>query len=206
MSEKTIKIFLISGKAEHGKDTLANFMKQNMLERGLIESYIMTAKFGDVVKFAAKQFFDWSGEKDEIGRGILQKVGTERGHQIVPGIWTQFISDMILMKSPETDIVLIPDWRFPEEYWDLMAPNAQSEEDHLARYYNSDRVVYDIYCLRVERPNHISALTEEQLKHASETALDDFEFDMTVSSIDEDGLRNAATIINNCYLFASEGM
>ena len=71
------------------------------------------------------------------------------------------------MFRKEWDYVLIPDTRFPNEI----------------EYVKSSWVgESDIYTIRVDRPNFDSGATEEQLKHESECALDDYEFDSLVTN------------------------
>ena len=56
-------VILISGKAEHGKDAFADaFIKE---AQGVQGFRCLRIKYGDVLKFVAKQYYDWNGEKDE---------------------------------------------------------------------------------------------------------------------------------------------
>ena len=84
-----MKVILISGKARHGKDTTAGFLRSALEADG---NSVLVAHYGDLVKYVCKTFFGWNGEKDEAGRTLLQK--------FFPGEW---------------DYVLIPDCRFPNE-------------------------------------------------------------------------------------------
>ncbi len=38
---------------------------------------VLIAHYADLVKYVAKTFFEWNGEKDEYGRSLLQHIGTE---------------------------------------------------------------------------------------------------------------------------------
>lgn len=193
---KKIDIILISGKAEHGKDTFVNLCMEQINSRKYKYNHNinpMVARFADPLKFIARTYFGWDGEKDEKGRHLLQQLGTERGHQIIPGIWSKFISDVVLIKSPDINTVFIPDWRFPEEYYDLV--NYDYQDNYVLnkiRYYNDIPVEYVVHTVRVVRINHESKLTAEQLKHASETALDDFEFDYVITAENIKDLDEAA--------------
>lgn len=154
-----MKIVCISGKARHGKDTTANFLKPELEAKGY---RVLVAHFGDLVKFICKTYFDWDGQKDEKGRHILQYVGTDIIRAQAPDYWVDFVADMLGFFKDKWDYVLIPDSRFPNE---------------IEKF--ADRG-FEAISLRVIRDNFESALTEEQKKHISETALDDYSFDIVV--------------------------
>ena len=69
-----MKVILISGKAQHGKDTCGNFFDIELRAKGF-STQIM--HFGDAVKYVCEKYYIWAGNKDEHGRSILQTVGTE---------------------------------------------------------------------------------------------------------------------------------
>ena len=58
-----MRVVLISGKAQHGKDTTANFLKQELELHG---SRVLITHYGDLVKYTCKAFFNWDGNKDEL--------------------------------------------------------------------------------------------------------------------------------------------
>lgn len=49
-----MKVILISGKARHGKDTTAGFLKNALEADG---SSVLVAHYGDLVKYVCKTFF-----------------------------------------------------------------------------------------------------------------------------------------------------
>ena len=67
-----MKCISISGPAGHGKDTLANKLK-NLLEAKGKKVFIL--HYADYLKMVATQVYNWNGIKDEVGRDILQKLG-----------------------------------------------------------------------------------------------------------------------------------
>ena len=158
---KDLKIFLISGKAQHGKDTFANILYEELTLKG---HKVLLCHYADLVKYVAKTFFNWNGEKDERGRTILQYIGTDVVRQKRPNYWVEFILDILDLFGENWEYVIIPDTRFPNEI------------DMVKQKY--DKVQH----IRVERPNFTSTLTEEQLKHYSETALDDVIADIYVKN------------------------
>lgn len=146
-----MKVICISGKAQHGKDTTAVFMKDALEDRG---HSVLVAHYGDLVKYVCKTFFGWNGEKDEAGRTLLQRIGTDVIREKEPDYWVGFIESILRNFKDEWDYVLIPDCRFPNEIEFLKAQG------------------YDVLNIRVVRTNFVSPLTEEQQNHTSETALD----------------------------------
>lgn len=151
-----LKIILISGKAQHGKDTAAQLLKKAMEADG---KKVLITHYADLLKYICKTFFDWNGEKDEQGRAILQRVGTDVIRQQEPNYWVRFIDGFLSMFPNEWDYVIIPDTRFPNE---------------IDQFHHSE---FDTVSVRVYRPDFESTLTAEQKNHRSETALDFYDFD-----------------------------
>ena len=146
-----MKVICISGKARHGKDTAAGIMKA-MLEA---DGYkVLVAHYAGLVKYICRAFFGWNGEKDEYGRSLLQRVGTDVIRRQKPDYWVSFVADILGFFQDEWDYVLIPDCRFPNEVG-----------------YLKERGL-DAVHVRVTRENFVSPLTPEQQRHPSETALD----------------------------------
>ena len=151
-----MKVILISGKARHGKDTTAGFLKSALEADG---NSVLVTHYGDLLKYVCKTFFGWNGEKDEVGRTLLQKVGTDTIRAERPDYWVSFISGIMELFPDEWDYVLIPDCRFPNEV------------DYIKN------AGFDAVHLRVVREGFVSPLTPEQQAHPSETALDDVQAD-----------------------------
>ena len=149
-----MKVICISGKAQHGKDTTAGYLKEFLEAKG---KKVLIAHYGDLVKYVCKTFFDWDGQKDEKGRGLLQYVGTDQVRTKRPDYWVKFVADILCLFPDEWDYVLIPDCRFPNEI-----------------EYMHKRMGFDVTHIRVVRENFDSPLTEEQQNHPSETALDEY--------------------------------
>lgn len=148
-----MKVICISGKAGHGKDTAAQFLKEQ-LELG--ENRVLVAHYGDLVKYVCKTFFDWNGVKDEAGRELLQTIGTDIVRAEDPDYWVRFIADMLRFFGTLVDYVLIPDTRFYDEIEYLIKSG------------------FDVAHMRIIRDGYVSDMPEEQQNHESETALDDY--------------------------------
>lgn len=154
-----MKVICISGKAQHGKDTTATILREELETLGY--SVIVT-HYADLLKHICRMFFGWNGKKDEAGRQILQYVGTDVVRKQRPDFWVDFIISVLELFNSEWDYVLIPDCRFPNEI-DAM-----------------QNAGFNTTSLRITRLNFESPLTEAQQQHPSETALDDYGFDHTI--------------------------
>ena len=174
MKNPNIKIFAVSGKAQHGKDTFANILYEELTNKG---HRVLLTHYADLLKFICKSLFNWNGEKDEKGRQILQYVGTDIVRKERPNYWVEFVIDMIDLFGESWDYVIIPDTRFPNEI------------DMLKEKY--DKVEH----IRVVRPNFTSTLTEEQLKHPSEIALDNVIPDITI--FNQGTMEELKELVNN---------
>lgn len=169
-----MKVFLISGKAEHGKDTLADCIID------LLGDKAVKLPLASMVKFVA-QLAGWDGKKDKKGREVLQYIGTERTREECnyPNYWECRVIEMIEILSYKYEYFIIPDCRF------------QSEVNTLISRFEEDAI--DI---RIVRPNHTSMLTKEQLEHRSEIELDAYVFNYYVNnSCGTDWVRQQAKMI-----------
>lgn len=151
-----MKVVLISGKARHGKDTVASFIKDKLNCDG---KTVLITHYADLLKFICKNYFGWNGEKDEVGRKLLQYVGTDVVRKQNPSLWVDFVIMMLEYFGQNWDYVVIPDCRFPNEITQI-----------------KDKFKSVVH-LRVIRPNLKTTLTKEQQCHPSETALDGFPAD-----------------------------
>lgn len=153
------KIFLISGKAQHGKDTTAEFMKSSFEAGG---EKVLIVHYADLLKFITKAYLGWDGNKDEKGRKLLQYVGTDVIRKQEPDLWVDFAIKMLGYFGDNYDYIIIPDTRFPNEVKKVKSFFANTS------------------LVRVIRPGYTGNLTPEQLKHPSETALDDADYDIEI--------------------------
>lgn len=146
-----MKVILISGKARHGKTTVADMMKEALEESGY---KVLIANYGDAVKDVCKHYFGWDGKKSEYGRYIMQHVGTDIVRKQDETYWARFVRDMVKFFDGEWDYVIVADCRFPNELDVWQGTNLNTTH------------------VRVVRTNFESPLTKEQQNHPSETALD----------------------------------
>ena len=88
------KILLVSAKAQHGKDSVAEIAKEQLELKG---KKVLICHYADLLKYICKTFFDWDGNKDDKGRTLLQYVGTDviRNKNHAPNYWVGFIVDLL---------------------------------------------------------------------------------------------------------------
>lgn len=171
------QIILISGKARAGKDSFADILTYYLKGKSIKLSY------ANYLKYICEKYFGWDGQKDENGRNILQKTGTDLIRDKLG--WQNFHVDRVCqdMKIAENeyDYFLIPDTR-------------RKNEVYITQGMFPDMVT----TVRVERVDFISPLTIEQQNHISETDLDKFKFDYYVRS--ETGLDKLEEEVARFYL------
>ena len=153
------QIICISGKGEAGKDTSALMLKARLEAVG---DKVLVLHYADLLKFYCKNYFGWNGDKDFIGRTLLQRIGTDIVRSKDPDYWVKEVSNFIVMFKDEFDYFIIPDCRFPNEF----------------EYLSNQG--FKVISVRIERPQHENKLTEEQRKHRSEVSLDHYFHDYII--------------------------
>lgn len=153
-----MKIILISGHAQNGKDQTGIYLS-DILEK---EGYrVLTLHYADFLKHFLQKYLNWNGQKDSNGRTLLQKWGTDVVRKNNPNTWVDMMISLLKGIMTEYDYIIIPDTRFPNEI---------------------ERVkeIFETITVRIERPNFDSGLSEEQKNHISEIALDKTKFNVTI--------------------------
>jgi len=142
----------ISGKARHGKDTVATLIE---VEAMLAGAWSARLHFADLLKVEAKGC-GWNGEKDDFGRYLLQAIGSERRKQD-PKYWINSVRDQVdnfsQMSVYVNKYIVIPDVRHVNEFeW----------------IRNAGGVLW-----RVQKIDAEDDLSGDAARHESETALDE---------------------------------
>lgn len=171
-----MKVYVISGHAQNGKDTTGAMLKDCFERAG---KKVLIVHYADLLKFICKTFFGWNGEKDEAGRTLLQHVGTDVIRKKTPDLWVNFVI-YILSAFDAWDCVIIPDARFPNEIHNLITAG------------------FDVTHIRVIRGGFDNGLTEEQKNHPSETALDFYPADYCLHN--NGGLEDLREEVTNIFL------
>lgn len=168
-----MNIITISGKAGSGKDTFGSFLTNQLEQDGCS---VLVTHYADLLKYILKTWFGWDGVKDEAGRSLLQRVGTDVVRRQDPDYWVRFTCEMLSFFPHEWDFVIIPDARFPNEI-DVMAKS------------------FAVTALNIVRPAS-RALVGEQAAHISENALDGYSFDLEIiNEGDLAALRTQAEVV-----------
>lgn len=160
-----IKIFLISGKAESGKNTVADFIANHYTSLNLEgNTLVKDFAFADEVKEIACRL-GWDRRKDLKGRELLQQIGAW-GRYYNKDFWVQKVANLMLRditslnRKVKNIIFCITDVRYPNEV------------SFIEKFFDGYKDV-KVYKIRIERDkeNH---LTVEQRNDSSETSLDSF--------------------------------
>ena len=159
------QIFLISGKAQHGKDSTANILKKKLSGKTLI------LHNADFLKMIAEKYLGWDGSKNSQSRDLLQWLGTDRTRLELnkPLFWVEKVCDAIEIVLDKYDFFCVPDVRFENEV-----------------YLPKARFPGFITTIKIIRNNFDNGLSQKQKNHLSETSLDNFNFDYVIES--ESGL------------------
>lgn len=187
-------IIPISGKAQHGKDSAAKILKEKLEDEGY---RVLIMHYADYLKFGCTTYLGWDGAKDEVGRTLLQKVGTEEVRKKYPDFWVETVCKWISGSLKKYyDVFLIPDTRFENEINYLKTFRFNTE-------YKNTNVRFEPFAIvpvRVSRLNFYNELTQQQKAHPSETGLDDFPFDYYIQS--QSGINALQDAVDGlvCYL------
>lgn len=109
------KIIALSGKARSGKNSVY-FLSKILLDED-DNGQVQKAAFADALKAEA---FDkgWSGKKDDVGRKLLQDLGTDRRKED-PLYWVKQVRNKIaartIFKNPQPKVWFITDCRYLNE-------------------------------------------------------------------------------------------
>ena len=153
------EVLVLSGKSGHGKDYIANLIKNKLIDSGYSA---MIIHYADLLKYYLKTYYDWDGNKDNNGRYLLQHVGSDIIRKNDSSYWVSCVARFIATLKDEFDIYIIPDARFINEIEIIREYFPQAKTIRVERY-NDDGSPYI-------NPN----LTIEQLEHTSETELDNY--------------------------------
>ncbi|MBR3210230.1 MAG: hypothetical protein IKF82_08230 [Bacilli bacterium] len=162
-----MRLYVIAGKARHGKDTVASALKKAYEDKKVI-----TLSYGSYIKNYAMNISDWDGNEDTKPRDLLQNLGTEViRNKIDKDFFIKRICDDIRVYSYYFDVIIISDARFPDE---VLTPK---------------KLFDNVVTVKVIRPNFETSLTSKEKAHSTETALDEFDdYDFKIvndSTIDE---------------------
>lgn len=172
-------IFLFAGKARHGKDTCAAYMKE-CFEND--EKKVIFSQYSKYIKFYCKEMYGWDGSEETKPRELLQKLGTDviRNKLDKAEMFIKRQVDDIEIYSYFYDAIMVSDIRLPREIEGLKEKFKKV-------------VVINVY-----RPDFDSELSASQKKHITETAMDNFDnYDYKIINRTLDKLKEDITKIYN---------
>ena len=178
---KEVKLYLISGKARHGKDTFSGYLSDVYKENG---KKIIVTQLSKYIKYYAREMTGWNLTEEDKPRELLQTLGTSviREKLGKEDLFINRMKDDIEIFSCFYDAIIISDVRLKKEIDDLR------------------RAFPDLVSINVFRPNFDNGLTEEQKKHKTEIDLDDYDkFNEQVINTTLEELRKTAKKIYTKY-------
>lgn len=168
------KIYIIGGKAKHGKDTFSGFLKEVYENNG---KEVIVTQLSKYIKYYAREMTGWDLSEESKPREFLQQLGTSVIRQQLQkeDLFIKRMIDDLEIFSYFYDAIIISDVRFKKEINDL-------------------KVVFpNIKVIHINRPNFDNGLTEEQKNHPSEIDLDDYTgFDSEIINTTFDSLKESA--------------
>lgn len=170
----SIKLYLVGGKARHGKDTFSSYLKEAYEENG---KKVIVTQLSKYIKYYAREMTGWNLTEEDKPRELLQQLGTEviREKLGKENLFIDRMIDDVEIFSCFYDAVIVSDVRFKKEI------------DGLKEAFP------DAIAIKIFRPNFDNGLTEEQKKHRTEIDLDDYDkFDVNITNITLDGLKEDA--------------
>lgn len=153
-------IYVLSGKAKSGKNTLANIIEKHYQDKKCIQ-----LSFAHYLKEYVKNITDWKGEEESKPRDLLQSLGIDLLKKINNNLLIDRLCDDIRVYSYFFDVIIVTDARLIEEVETL-------------------KNNFDCVTIRVIS-NLDNGLTEEQKNHITETNLDNYsKFDFIIKNND----------------------
>lgn len=181
IENKNPKIYIIGGKAKHGKDTFSAYLKSEYERHN---KKVIVTQLAKYIKYYAREMTGWDLSEESKPREFLQQLGTNVIRQQLKkdDLFINRMIDDIEIFSYFYDAIIISDVRLKKEINDLK------------------KSYPDLIVLHINRPDFDNGLTSEQKTHPTEIDLDDFnDFDIEITNTTLDKLKETACEIYNKY-------
>lgn len=158
-----LKIFLISGKARHGKTTLAHDIKEYYESIGL---KCVATSYAKYIKMYASEITEWDGREETKPRELLQHLGADviREKLGKKDFFVKRLQEDIELYRLYSAAVVIDDARTPLEI------------DYFKELFKDD-----VISIKIIRPDFQNDLSKSEQKHITEVGLDNYEnYDYTI--------------------------
>ncbi len=178
---KNPRIFIVGGKAKHGKDTFSAYLKEAYESHG---KKVIVTQLAKYIKYYAREMTGWDLSEETKPREFLQQLGTNVIRQKLKkdDLFIKRMIDDIEIFSYFYDAIIISDVRLKKEINDLKKAYPQ------------------LITIHINRPDFDNGLTEEQKNHPTEIDLDDFnDFDIEICNTTLEKLKDNALNIYNKY-------
>ena len=162
--KENLTIFLISGKARHGKTTSANMIKDYFK---LHDEDSVVTSYGKYIKMFAKELTDWDGFSEPKPIELLQnlRTGIIREKLGKNEFFVKRIDEDLDVYNEFVKAVMLDDVRLPIEM------------DYFKEKYDN------IITMHINRPNFEDDLSVKARQHRTETALDNYKgFDYMIEN------------------------
>lgn len=164
-----MKVYLICGKARHGKDSLANDMKDYYETMG---KKVTILQLSAPLKMLIHNHFGWDEQEETKPRELMQRLGTDiiRKQLNKPKYFINRTIEDIEILSCFFEVIIVSDVRFPEEILEIR------------KAYPSTKAIH------ITRPALESELTKTEQKHITETALDtyhDYDYEVINTTLEQ---------------------
>lgn len=149
---KNTKIYILSGKAQSGKDVLAKIITETYKDKKVV-----SLAYSYYLKDYIKRITNWNGSDETKPRELMQQMGIELiKNKINSKLLINRLIEDIEIFSYFYDVIIITDARLVEE---IEIPKEKFK---------------NVTTIRVNRVDE-NVLTEKQKEHITETALDNYD-------------------------------
>lgn len=147
-----MQIFIISGKAQAGKDTTAKFIHDYYTKKN---QKCINLQFSSYIKMYAKNICSWNGEEETKPRTFLQDLGQHIRNKINVDFFINRIIEDIKVYSKYYNIITISDTRLIREIEKIKETFPESISIHILRKTSNN-------------------LNEKETNHKTEIELDNY--------------------------------